>query len=272
MVKSKTPNPLDPLWQAYHQDRSVEHRNRLVEAYLPLLFGVVGRLARRLRADRDELEGYAYEGLIGAVERYDPARGLSPPAYLYHRVGQAVFEGYRDHQRLRRTQYARVRAFREAAEALTEEQGRPPTEHEHAKRLGLTLADYAERRRWVAAATEQALEAIAHENGTPVAFRDECRAPPGAETSVRDLLRRLMRGFSREERLILMLYRLEGLSMREVGAVMGVSESRVSQRLQDIMERLREKAGEWQCRHRSSNSSPAGPGSPGKPSNGSGES
>lgn len=232
------------LWAAYHATRAVADRNRLAEHYLPLVRKIADRLHARLppSVDVGDLEGVGAVGLLAAIEAFDPARGVKFETYAGPRVLGAMLDDLRRLDSFPRLIRARVREVTAAADALAADLGRQPNPAELAAHLGVPDGDLdallaAARRAVVmnipaSAPVYAELPCWAH-------VRDPRAGEFGRHLQTRDAIRLAARGLPRDDRLILAFYFAEDLTMKEIGHCLGLSESRVSQRLADIVARLR---------------------------------
>jgi RNA polymerase sigma factor for flagellar operon FliA len=223
----------------------------LVEHYAYLVHAAAARLARRLptHVGLDEISSAGFEGLIQAVESFDPSQSTRFELFCQRRIVGAVMDWLRTadvQSRLVRV-FERKRA--RAVEALRREWGRPPTSAETAARLDLPIDRYEELSRLSRLGCEvhfSAMEARDHDRSDRRAgvwdVRDERSADPRAGVSRELLAGYLTRGLSRSERLVLILYYYQSLTMTEIGAVLGLSESRVSQIHKEVLAWLRDRA------------------------------
>lgn len=244
MAHPPPPPTLDDLWKRYLARRRLCDRNALAERYVPLAHEVARRFVKKVSTPTvslDELCGYAYEGLLTAIGNYKDDRQATPKTYLTRRIYCAIIDGLRKNGRLSRNHYARAKRFDETRKDLVDRLDRDPTDREHAKALGVDLAGYRKECRLRQAATERTFDAYENDDGERMVWEG---SGPNGEDGVenRDLLERLLIGLSERERLIVVLYHLEGLTMKETAAVLEITESRVSQLNTGIMHRLREKA------------------------------
>lgn len=219
------------LWEAYSASRSAADRDRLVEYYLPLADATAARAAAHLppHVDREAIRGDARVALIQAVERFEPKRGLAFSTFAVHRIRGMIFDRLRAADHAPRTVRILQRRRRAAIERLQHALGRPATDEELAEELGWSVA-MLERSR---VAEQESLSRRVRlgdpgfdEPGSLVDLlvRDE----PTPEWLRLDVIEDRTRGLPLAERMIVVLY-LRGALMREIGTLLGLSESRVSQ-------------------------------------------
>ncbi len=240
------------LWKKFLKTRSDEYRNALVEHYAPLVHIQAARLSRKLPAQigYDEICSAGYDGLIEAVEGYNPARKAKFETFCQQRIIGAVMDWLRSLDPQSRT----VRTFEKrrlsVRELLDAELGRPPMHDEIARRMGLSQDRYDQLSRISQLGREVHFSAMDPKNGSDSRGRsserawdvgDPCQTDPSAKMARTMLTEFITRGLSREERLVMILYYYEDLTMAEIGVVLDLSESRVSQIHKDVISRLRNR-------------------------------
>ncbi len=240
------------LWKKYLRTRHDEYRNALVENYAPLVQIQAARLSRKLPAQigYDEICSAGYDGLIEAVQGYNPARKAKFETFCQQRIIGAVMDWLRSLDPQSRT----VRTFEKrrlsVREMLDTELGRPPMHDEIARRMGISQDRYDQLSRISQLGREVHFSAMDPRNGSDSRGRSSERAwdvgdpdqtDPSAKMSRSMLTEFVTRGLSREERLVLILYYYEDLTMAEIGVVLDLSESRVSQIHKDVIFRLRSR-------------------------------
>lgn len=243
---------IETLWKRYLKGRDVELRNKIVVHYMHLVHTHAARLSRKLPAQvsYDEICSAAFDGLIEAVEAYDPSRKAKFETFCQQRISGAVMDWLRSLDPQSRT----VRTFEKrrtmAVEALDVEQETPPSQEQVAAKMGITVGRYQQLSRLSQLGREVHFSAMEppddrHHNGSGRTW--DVRDPHGREPSTpvaRSMLTDFVtRGLAREERLVIVLYYFEGMTMAEIGLVLNLSESRVSQIHKEILERLRSRFG-----------------------------
>jgi RNA polymerase sigma factor for flagellar operon FliA len=240
------------LWKTFLKTHSIDARNRLVENYVPLVHKLAEILARRLwpRVSADELASAGYDGLIGAVMSFDPSRKVKFETYCRQRIIGAIRDWQREIDPLGRSGRNFERSMNLAEERFQAECGRLPTAGELARRMDMSLAKFSRMKRTVSASHNVPLEPAGDRNDdSRVGALVPVDPSPGpAHHTERELVREYVtRGLKEQDRLILTLYYYEKLTMAAIGAVLGVSESRVCQRHADIVEQLRSRFASAAC-------------------------
>lgn len=240
------------LWREYRRTRSTALRNALVERYMPLVQRVAEIMGRRLwpRVGVEELASAGYDGLIAAVSSYDPDRGVKFETYCRQRIVGAIRDWQREIDPLGRSGRNFERTMHLIEERIHAERGEAATSDELARAMGLSLGKFNKMMRTVMASHSVPLEA-------PTERRKDSRrsalvpvdpGPSPVQRTERELIREyLTRGLKEQDRLIITLYYYERLTMAEIGAVLGVSESRVCQRHTEIIEQLRARFANTAC-------------------------
>lgn len=240
-------------WKQFHASKSVSTRNQLIEHYMPIVQKVAEIIARRLwpRVTADELASAGCDGLIAAVNSFDPKRGVKFETYCRQRIVGAIRDWQREIDPLGRSGRYFERALNHAEDQFQAENGRLPHGDEVAKKLGLSSSKFLRMRRTVMASHNVPLDATQDRGNddsrcgmlVPV---DPCPGP--VQHTERELIRDyITRGLKEQDRLIVTLYYYEKLTMAAIGQVLGVSESRVCQRHAEIMDQLRVRFADVAC-------------------------
>lgn len=238
-------DPIDVLWERYQVDKSVEIRNRLVEHYLPLAKYLADRMKARLpvSVDIDDLISAGAQGLMSAVQSFDPERGVKFETYCSARVKGSMLDELRHEDWATRQLRQRATKLTNVRSALSRKHGRPPTEEEMAAAMELSVEDYRQMTRAAAAASRlslQGADADADENGgRGIVLEDRRVEEPWAGLKREDVFEYVTKDLQPKERMIITLYYYEGLTMREIGSIFGVTESRVCQIHKRILKQLR---------------------------------
>ncbi len=241
---------VDGLWKAYLKNNSVQLRNKLVEHYRPLVHMLAARLAQKLPAQvsYDEICSAGYDGLLEAVQAYDPAHKAKFETFCQQRIHGAVMDWLRTLDGQSRTVRSFEKQRMQHKELLDSSLGRPPTDRELSDRMGMSLQRFNELSRLSRLGHEVHLSAVQSDEenqhrGSPGGWdvSDTRAVDPAGRVSRQMLTDYITRGLNREEKLVLVLYYSEGLTMAEIGLVLDLSESRVSQIHKDVIARLRRR-------------------------------
>jgi len=239
---------IEKAWTQYHKNKSEASRDVLLEAHLPLIQRVVERIARRLPAEVDpgDLMQEGVFGLMHAIDRFDPERGVRFTTFGTQSINSAVLDYLRSIDWAPRLARSRSRKLNTARQSLSKELGREPDEDELFKQMDMTRKDFllTVRDGYLTntvslAAGADAPDAEGGYTGLGQVLSDRTAACPVTETHRRALKDLVTAKLSRAERLIVVLYYYEQMSMKEIGTTLDLSESRVSQMHSSIMARLK---------------------------------
>lgn len=238
--------PIKSIWTEYRRTRDVALRNFLMEKYLHLVRYNAERLYTRLpdEVDIEDLMSAGMFGLMNAINAFDLGRNVKFETYCAPRIRGAILDELRAMDwvpRLVRHRSAKVEAARQQIEKET---GVPATDQGVAQRLGVDYEEFKKIERDSSAVSTVSLTRRASPGDGARETRDIDVARPEHEGPVRGLHRKdlrelITRGLTRAERLIVILYYYEGMTMKEIGATLDLSESRVSQMHSLILARLK---------------------------------
>ena len=234
---------LRELWRRYKDDGDKTARERLVVAYSPLVKFVAGRLGAGLPsqwpAGDSDLISYGLMGLIGAIERFEPERGIKFETFAMTRIRGSIIDELRSLDWVPRSVRSRAREIEAAQSKLEHELQRAPTEAELAAKVGLTEEELQTSLLEIANSSIYALDelwTISDSSGDWVSLLDTISDPRAedpqeslASSEIKDRLTESIAGLPEREQLVVALYYYENLTLREIGEVLGVTESRVSQ-------------------------------------------
>jgi RNA polymerase sigma factor for flagellar operon FliA len=238
---AKAPEDTQSLWLEYRRSADPGLRDRLILTYAPLVKYVAGRVGSGLPAHVDEgdLVQYGLLGLISAIERYDPERDVKFETYAIARIKGSIIDELRAMDWVPRSVRSRARDIERAIAELEAKLGRAPTDEEISAKLGLSEdelnASLTEISRSSIAALDE-LWTVSSSGGDQVALIDTIEDvsepdPQGAlaETEMKEAVADAIARLPEREKLVITLYYYEELTLREIGEVLGVTESRVSQ-------------------------------------------
>lgn len=229
------------LWRRYKQVRDQGVRDRLILTYAPLVKYVAGRLGAGLpsHVDESDLVSYGLLGLIDAIERYDPDRDVKFETYAIQRIRGAIIDELRSMDWVPRSVRSRARDIERAIAQLEAQLMRPPTDEEIAAKLGVSMEELDDALLEISRSSIAALDELWSSptgSGDAVALVDTLEDPhavePGGEierTELKELIGESIAALPEREKLVVTLYYYEELTLREIGEVLGVTESRVSQ-------------------------------------------
>src|SRR4051812_47688002 len=228
------------LWQEYRKTGDQGIRDRLILTYAPLVKYVAGRLGSGLPAHVDEgdLVSYGLLGLIGAIERYEPERDVKFETYAIARIKGAIIDELRAMDWVPRSVRSRAREIERAIAELEAKLGVAPTDEQIAAKIGITVAELEDSLTDISRSSIAALDELwsVSGDGDQVSLLDTIEDTTGPqpataldETEMREALADAIARLPEREKLVVTLYYYEELTLREIGEVLGVTESRVSQ-------------------------------------------
>ena len=232
---------LRDLWRRYKEEGDDTARERLVVAYSPMVKFVAGRLGAGLpsHVEDADLISYGLVGLIGAIERFDPERGIKFETFAMTRIRGSIIDELRSLDWVPRSVRSRAREIEATQAKLEHELQRAPTEAELAAKLNITEEELQTALLEIANSSVYALDelwTVSDSSGDQVSLldtiADEGAADPQealASNEVKDRLTEAIGPLPEREQLVVALYYYENLTLREIGEVLGVTESRVSQ-------------------------------------------
>ncbi len=242
------------LWREYRgsQDRGV--RDRLILTYAPLVKFVAGRIGSGLPAHVDEgdLVSYGLLGLIAAIERFDPDREIKFETYAIGRIKGTIIDELRALDWVPRSVRSRARDIERAIAELEKRLHRAPTDEEIAERLGMTEEELGDSLTQISRSSIAALDELwtVSSVGDQIALIDTIEDTHGpepqtalAQAEMKEALGEAIAWLPEREKLVVTLYYYEELTLREIGEVLGVTESRVSQLHTKAILRLKARLG-----------------------------
>ncbi len=247
---TKTEIDITEVWKAFKEDQSSQElRNKLIERYLPLVRYNAERVWAKLPdgVDLQDLISAGVFGLMDAIEAFDMGRGVKFETYCVPRIRGAMLDELRTMDwvpRLVRSKASKLEAARKLAEA---ELGRPPADKEVAAKLQIPMEEYDRLKSEALAVGLVSLNKKWYETDSYKDVReidileDSKGEDPTCGIQKRDLMKLVTKGLNRNERLIIILYYYEELTMKEIGSTLGLSESRVSQMHSSIVARLKDQ-------------------------------
>ncbi len=235
------------LWIQYRDEPNESLRNRLMERYLPLVKYNAERVHTKLpqEVDVDDLMSAGIFGLMDAIDAFDLERGVKFETYCAPRIRGAILDELRAMDWVPRLVRSRSSTVDKASKRFKKETGRGPTDEELQERLGVDDDEFAKikkdagatgvislNRKWFETDSSRDVREID-------VFQDSRQVDPLTLVQKKDLQAVITKGLTRAERLIIILYYYEQMTMKEIGVTLDLSESRVSQMHSSILARLK---------------------------------
>lgn len=238
---------LDPIWRAYKATKDQNLRNILIEHHVPLVRSIAERVLQTLpkSIELDDLTSAGTFGLMDAIDGFDLERGIKFKTYCTTRIRGSILDELRSQDWVPRLVRLKAHRLEKATRKLEGELGRDPNEYELAEAMGMSLPELQATENEASARTifslsekwddgdddkeMEKVEILADKKGTD----------PVQSIHQKDLLDVITRNLTKKERLIIIMYYYEGLTMREIGEIMQLTESRVCQIHSNVMSRLK---------------------------------
>jgi RNA polymerase sigma factor for flagellar operon FliA len=230
----------EELWIEYKKARTTALRDVFIRQYMPLVKYVAGKVATGLPGtiEFDDLVGYGQFGLIDAIEKFDPEKNVKFKTYAVTRIRGAIFDELRLQDWVPRSVRQKTREIEDVIGELEAKLGRTATDAEIAQAMGITEAEFQQTVMKVSGTSVISLNDMwsSGDDSEHISIVDSIEAPSSLNPEViaeREEVRRVIAEAIQElpekEKMVLVLYYHEDLTFKEIGKVLDVSESRISQ-------------------------------------------
>ena len=242
-----SPEQISAWWTKFRKDKDDITRNRLLELYLPLVRYTAERIHTKLpdEVNVEDLYSAGVLGLMDAVNAFDPGRNVKFETYCAARIRGSILDELRSLDWVPRLVRSRSHKLNDAVAKLEGALSRKPTDRELADHMRLSLLEFRKLQRDAKAVSLVSLsrkwfETDSHKDVREIDILEDKKSDdPHLCAQRKDVRELITRGLSRAERLIVMLYYFEEMTMKEIGDTLDLSESRVSQMHSAVLERLR---------------------------------
>jgi len=239
--------PIDEVWHEYRKTGSERIRNFLITNYMDIVRYTAERMHMRLpgEVDVEDLVSAGLFGLMDAIDAFDIDRGVKFETYCAQRIRGAIFDELRAMDWVPRLVRSRTAKVERARKALEMELGRKPTDKEICQQLNVDAAEFSKLSKDskpvnVVSLNRKCFETDSNKDIREIdVIEDQKQENPLKELQKLDLKGMITKGLSRAERLIVILYYYEEMTMKEIGMTLDLSESRVSQMHSSILARLK---------------------------------
>lgn len=240
------------LWKEFKKTKSVAIRDRLIRQYMPLVKWVAGRVSSGMpdSVEFDDLVGFGQFGLLDAINKFDVEKGVKFKTYASTRIRGAIFDELREMDWVPRSVRQKSKEIEEAIVELEAKLGRTASDAEIAKSMNMTEAEYQNTIMKVSGTSVLSLNDVWYsgDDSEHISIGDSIEAPNSLNPDViveREEVRRVIiqaiEELPENEKMVIVLYYHEDLSFKEIGQVLNVSESRISQLHTKANLRLRAK-------------------------------
>lgn len=242
----------EELWFAYRQNRDPKIRETFIKQYAPLVKYVAGKVAVGMphNVEFDDLVGFGVFGLLDAIDKFDPDKSVKFKTYAVTRIRGAIFDELRSIDWVPRSVRQKTREVEEAIGSLEAQLGRTATDQEIARSLGMGEGEFLKTMMKISGTSVLSLNDVwfSGDENDKVSIGDSIESPSSLNPDViveKEEIRRVIISAISElpekEKKILVLYYYEDLTLKEIGQVLEVTESRVSQLHTKAILRLRAK-------------------------------
>lgn len=244
--------PEAEVWQAYKETKDQSIRDSIIKQYAPLVKYVAGKVSVGMPAsvDFDDLVGFGVFGLLDAIEKYDPDKHVKFKTYAVTRIRGSIFDELRSIDWVPRSVRQKTREIDEAVQKLEASLGRSATDKEVAKELNMETEDYNKALLKISGTSMLSLNDVWYsgDDNDKISIQDSIESPgslrPDSIAEREEIKRVIVESISElpeKEKKVLVLYYYEDLTLKEIGSVLEVTESRVSQLHTKAIMRLRTK-------------------------------
>jgi RNA polymerase sigma factor for flagellar operon FliA len=238
---------LEVIWRTFKRTRDENLRNTLIEHHMPLVRSIAERVLQTLpkSIDVDDLSSAGTFGLMDAINGFDLSRGIKFKTYCTTRIRGSILDELRSQDWVPRLVRLKAHRLDRAIRQLEGELGRAPNQHEVARALGISLEElqaheaeadaktiFSLSEKWDDGDEDQEMEKVE-------ILADRKAVDPVETIQQSDALEMITSSLTKKERLIVLMYYYEGLTMREIGEIMELTESRVCQIHSNVMARLK---------------------------------
>ncbi|MGP1587805.1 MAG: RNA polymerase sigma factor WhiG [Treponemataceae bacterium] len=249
LIEQKTE---DEVWLEFKKTKSPKLLDKFIRQYMPLVKYVAGKISIGMpgSVDFDDLVGYGQFGLLDAINKFEPEKNVKFKTYAVTRIRGAIFDELRAMDWVPRSVRAKAREIEDAIAELESKLGRSPTDAEIADSLGISEDEFHQAELKVSGTSMLSLNDVWYsgDDADRMSVGDVIEAPSSLNPDViveREEIRKVIVGAINElpekEKMVLVLYYHEDMTFREIGQVLEVSESRVSQLHAKANQRLRAK-------------------------------
>lgn len=238
---------LNNLWEEYSKTKSASIREELIIKYTYLVKFVAGRLYASYgnNVEFDDLMSYGVFGLIDAIDKYDYARGVKFDTYAQLRIRGAIIDQLREMDWLPRSVRQKSKELEKAYFELENKLGRPATDEEMAENYGMSLQDFHKKIQNIASYSVVSLDDLLEQKREVTSSEEDNQADSPEnmveDTEIKDILINAISSLPEKEKKVVSLYYYEELTYKEIGKLLCISESRVSQLHTKAIIRLKNK-------------------------------
>lgn len=240
----------EKLWAAYSKKRDPSIREELIMEYVPLVKVVSGRLSMYLgyTVEYDDLVSYGIFGLIDAIDKFDYDKGIKFETYASLRIRGSILDQIRKMDWIPRSVRQKQKQMEAAISKIESEENRVATDEEVAKELNITMDEYFNWQGQTKVTNIASIDEFVEQGIEVKAFDSHKYAQNEPEQvyeqeEIKELLAGSLEGLTEKERMVVLLYYYEELTLKEISKVLEVSESRVSQLHTKALQKMKKILG-----------------------------
>lgn len=242
---------MDEVWQTFKKTKNPKIRNFLIEKYTPLVKYISERLLMTLpkSIELNDLVSWGIFGLMDAIDGFEPDRGIKFKTYCSTRIRGSILDELRSQDWVPRLVRLKAHQVTKAQRSLEKVFGREPTDFEMAKQMEISIEEYDNILKESSPKVIYSLSEKWDDNSDDDAsekinmIEDKNSSDPVEFLNQKDILMAVTRSLSQKEKLIIIMYYYEGLTMKEIGGILNLTESRVCQIHSNIMSKLKVQLG-----------------------------
>jgi RNA polymerase sigma factor for flagellar operon FliA len=242
----------EELWEIYKRTKNPEIRDTLIKKYAPLVKYVAGKIAIGMphNVEFDDLVGFGVFGLFDAIEKYDPCKNVKFKTYAVTRIRGAIFDELRSIDWVPRSVRQKTRELEETIHELEANLGRSASDEEIAGAMNMSMPDFHKTVQKVSSTSIMSLNDVWYngEDNDKVSIAESIESPQSLnpeiiveKEEIKKVIAEAINDLPEKEKKVLVLYYYEDLTLKEIGEVLEVTESRVSQLHTKAILRLRSK-------------------------------
>lgn len=245
----------DELWITYKKTKQIDIRDYFIKKYSPLVKYVAGKVAmgKPGNIEYDDLVGYGVFGLIDAIEKFDPQKNVKFKTYAVTRIRGAIYDELRSIDFVPRSVRQKAKEVEQAIAHVEERTGRPATDQEIADEMQIDIKEFYTTLTKISSTSVLSLSDswFNGDDSDKISIQDTIESSPKLNPdttverdSVKELIIKAINELPDKERKVLVLYYYEDLTLKEIGEVLSVTESRVSQLHTKAIARMKSKLAE----------------------------
>ena len=240
----------EDIWKTYNSNKDPNLRNEIIIKYMPLVKHIVKKLiiSDITQSEYEDLINQGVIGLIDAIEKYQPSKGVKFETYATLRIRGEIIDYLRKKDWMPRSLKKKYRKIEETVETLQQKYNREPTVEEITEACGLNETDVLKTLSYINVSNINSLEEAIENNFKLHAISDVELKNPEEEVLYKELKRKLanaIKNLPDKERLVITLYYYEDLNYKDISKILNLTESRISQIHTKAIKRIREMLGEY---------------------------